>query len=150
MQDNYIRVNQEFSTIDNSPQNGGTYKRYGSSDDGGVTYTWSGWNFVGSIDDSTTALLKTWSSSKIASEIDNAILVKDIIYQGAITANQRKILGNVGIHVDKIISISKIFGDTVEGWDYGVAQMTNVGELVYMPTTTSESTFIQYKIAYRE
>lgn len=65
VQDNYIRVNQEFSTIDNSPQNGGTYKRYGSSDDGGVTYTWSGWNFVGSIDDSTTAALKTWSSSKI-------------------------------------------------------------------------------------
>ena len=150
VQDNYIRVNQEFSTIDNSPQNGGTYKRYGSSDDGGATFTWSNWNFVGSIDDSTTASLKTWSSSKIASEIDNAILVKDIIYQGAITANQRKILGNVGIHVDKIISISKIFGDTVEGWDYGVAQMTNVGELVYMPTTTSESTFIQYKIAYRE
>lgn len=101
-------------------------------------------------DTSTGDTTSTWSSSKIASEIDNAILTKDIIYKGAITANQRKILGNIGIHVDKIISISKIFGDTVEGWDYGVAQMTNVGELVYMPTTTSESTFIQYKIAYRE
>jgi hypothetical protein len=66
---NYIRVNQEFSTIDESPQNGGTYKRYGSSDDGGVTFTWSTWNFVASIDDSTTALLKTWSSSKIASYV---------------------------------------------------------------------------------
>ena len=106
--------------------------------------------YDGKINDSATNTTSTWSSSKIASEIDNAILVKDIIYQGAITANQRKILGNVGIHVDKIISISKIFGDTVEGWYYGVAQMTNVGELVYMPTTTSESTFIQYKIAYRE
>lgn len=106
--------------------------------------------YDGKINDSATNTTSTWSSSKIASEIDNAILVKDIIYQGAITANQRKILGNVGIHVDKIISISKIFGDTAEGWDYGVAQMTNVGELVYMPTTTSESTFIQYKIAYRE
>lgn len=71
VQDNYIRVNQEFSTIDNSPQNGGTYKRYGSSDDGGVTYTWSGWNFVGSIDDSTTALLKTWSSSKIVDYLNS-------------------------------------------------------------------------------
>ena len=106
--------------------------------------------YDGKIDDSATNTTSTWSSSKIASEIDNAILVKDIIYRGAITANQRKILGNVGIRADKIISISKIFGDTVEGWDYGVAQMTNVGELVYMPTTTSESTFIQYKIAYRE
>ena len=66
IENKYIRVNQEYSTIDNSPQNGGTYKRYGSSDDGGVTYTWSGWNFIGSIDDSTTAALKTWSSNKIA------------------------------------------------------------------------------------
>lgn len=75
VQDNYIRVNQEFSTIDNSPQNGGTYKRYGSSDDGGATFTWSNWNFVASIDDSSTASLKTWSSSKIASTIDNKFLV---------------------------------------------------------------------------
>ena len=69
IENKYIRVNQEYSTIDNSPQNGGTYKRYGASDDGGATFTWSNWNFVGSIDDSTTASLKTWSSSKIASEI---------------------------------------------------------------------------------
>lgn len=81
VQDNYIRVNQEFSTIDNSPQNGGTYKRYGSSDDGGVTYTWSGWNFVGSIDDSTTALLKTWSSSKIVDYLNTPH------YTGLINAN---------------------------------------------------------------
>ena len=46
----YIRVNQEYSTIDNSPQNGGTYKRYGASDDGGATFTWSNWSSVGSID----------------------------------------------------------------------------------------------------
>lgn len=70
IEDKYIRVNQEYSTIDNSPQNGGTYKRYGCSDDGGTTFTWSGWNFVGSIDDSATALLKTWSSSKIKEYVD--------------------------------------------------------------------------------
>lgn len=46
----YIRVNQEYSTIDNSPQNGSTYKRYGASDDGGATFTWSNWSSVGSID----------------------------------------------------------------------------------------------------
>jgi hypothetical protein len=66
IENKYIRVNQEYSTIDNAPQIGGTYKRYGASDDGGVTFTWSNWNFVGSIDDNTTAALKTWSSSKIA------------------------------------------------------------------------------------
>lgn len=71
IEDKYIRVNQEFSTIDNSPQNGGTYKRYGSSDDGGVTYAWSGWNFVASIDDSSTALLKTWSSRKIVDYLNS-------------------------------------------------------------------------------
>lgn len=69
VEDTSIRVNQEFSTIDDSPQNGATYKRYGISEDGGETFTWSIWNFVGSIDDSTTDLLKTWSSSKIVSEI---------------------------------------------------------------------------------
>lgn len=73
IEDKYIRVNQEYSTIDNAPQIGGTYKRYGASDDGGVTFTWSNWNFIGSIDDSTTASLRTWSSSKIASEISAKI-----------------------------------------------------------------------------
>ena len=50
IEDKYIRVNQEYSTIDNSPQNGSTYKRYGASDDGGATFTWSNWNSIGSID----------------------------------------------------------------------------------------------------
>ena len=132
------------------PASGNKIYKIRYATDGDIKPLSQGIEVYGGISDSSTSENTTWSSSKIASEIDNAILVKDIIYQGAITANQRKILGNVGIHVDKIISISKIFGDTVEGWDYGVAQITNVGELVYMPTTTSESTFIQYKIAYRE
>ena len=50
IENKYIRINQEYSTIDNSPQNGGTYKRYGASDDGGATFTWSNWSSVGSID----------------------------------------------------------------------------------------------------
>jgi hypothetical protein len=90
IENKYIRVNQEYSTIDNSPQNGGTYKRYGASDDGGETFTWSNWNFVGSIDDSTTASLKTWSSSKIASQINNATAIK---YDNVINPNVTKETG---------------------------------------------------------
>lgn len=84
IENKYIRVNQEYSTIDNSPQNGGTYKRYGASDDGGETFTWSNWNFVGSIDDSTTAALKTWSSSKIASEINPTIDISKVFSNGTL------------------------------------------------------------------
>ena len=90
IEDKYIRVNQEYSTIDNAPQIGGTYKRYGASDDGGATFTWSNWNFVGSIDDTTTASLKTWSSSKIASEISNATAIK---YDNVINPNATKETG---------------------------------------------------------
>lgn len=90
IEDKYIRVNQEYSTIDNAPKIGGTYKRYGASDDGGVTFTWSNWNFVGSIDDNTTAALKTWSSSMIASQINNATAIK---YDNVINPNATKETG---------------------------------------------------------
>ena len=88
--------------------------------------------------------------NKVASEIDNAILTKDIIYKGALTANTRKVIAtSVGVNLSKIVSISKIFGNTLEGWDYGICQMTNAGELIYMPTATTESSHIQIRIAYR-
>ena len=104
----------------------------------------------GSISDSSTSTVSTWSSSKIATEIDNAILTKDIIYKGALTANTRKVIATtIGVDLSKIVSISKIFGDTLEGWDYGICQMTDAGELIYMPTATTEISHIQIRIAYR-
>ena len=104
----------------------------------------------GKIIDTTTSTDTVWSSSKIATEIDNAILTKDIIYKGALTANTRKVIATtIGVDLSKIVSISKIFGDTLEGWDYGICQMTDAGELIYMPTATTEISHIQIRIAYR-